>query len=118
MTVEHLLYALLHDEATATVVRKAGGNVDRMKARLDRLLERDLPKVPDGQAVSPTPSRGFQRVLQRAAFHVQSSGKERLEGHNVLIAMFAEPESSAVEAMKAEGQIGRASCRGSGWSAG
>jgi ATP-dependent Clp protease ATP-binding subunit ClpA len=103
MTVEHLLYALLHDEATATVVRKAGGNVDRMKARLDRLLERDLPKVPDGQTVSPTPSRGFQRVLQRAAFHVQSSGKDRLEGHNVLIAMFAEPESSAVEAMKAEG---------------
>ena len=103
MTVEHLLYALLHDDATATVVRKAGGNVDRIKARLDRLLERDLPKVPDGQPVSPTPSRGFQRVLQRAAFHVQSSGKERLEGHNVLIAMFAEPESSAVEAMKAEG---------------
>ncbi|MDQ2646899.1 MAG: AAA family ATPase, partial [Myxococcota bacterium] len=103
MTVEHLLYALLHDEATATVVRKAGGNVERIKARLDRLLERDLPKVPDGQPVSPTPSRGFQRVLQRAAFHVQSSGKDRLEGHNVLIAMFAEPESSAVEAMKAEG---------------
>nr|PZN28234.1 MAG: ATP-dependent Clp protease ATP-binding subunit ClpA [Pseudomonadota bacterium] len=103
MTVEHLLYALLHDEATATVVRKAGGNVERIKARLDRILERELPKVPEGQSVTPSPSRGFQRVLQRAAFHVQSSGKDRLEGHNVLIAMFAEPESPAVEAMKAEG---------------
>src|SRR5690606_763617 len=76
MTVEHLLYALLHDEATATVVRKAGGNVERIKARLDRILERELPKVPEGQSVTPSPSRGFQRVLQRAAFHVQSSGKD------------------------------------------
>ncbi len=103
MTVEHLLYALLHDDATATVVRKAGGNVERIKARLDRILERELPKVPEGQSVTPSPSRGFQRVLQRAAFHVQSSGKDRLEGHNVLIAMFAEPESPAIEALKAEG---------------
>ncbi|HET9954359.1 MAG TPA: ATP-dependent Clp protease ATP-binding subunit ClpA [Polyangiaceae bacterium] len=103
MTVEHLLFALLHDEATAKVAKKAGGNVDKLKARLDRILREDLPKVPDGQTITPSPSRGFQRVLQRAAFNVQSSGKERLEGHNVLIAIFAEPESPAVEAMKAEG---------------
>jgi ATP-dependent Clp protease ATP-binding subunit ClpA len=62
-----------------------------------------LPSVPEGRAASPEASRGFQRVLQRAAFHVQSSGKERLEGHNVLIAIFAEPESPAAEALKAEG---------------
>jgi ATP-dependent Clp protease ATP-binding subunit ClpA len=103
MTVEHLLYALLHDDTTAKVVRKAGANVDKLKARLDRVLRDELPQVPDGQTLTPTPSRGFQRVLQRAAFHVQSSGKERLEGHNVLIAIFAEPESPAAEAMKAEG---------------
>ena len=103
MTVEHLLYALLHDEVTAKVIRKSGGSVDKLKVRLDRILRDELPAVPEGQGISPTPSRGFQRVLQRAAFHVQSSGKERLEGHNVLIAIFAEPESPAAEAMKAEG---------------
>ncbi len=104
MTVEHLLYALLHDDATAKVVRKSGGSVDKLKARLDRILRDELPSVPDGRGViTPSPSRGFQRVLQRAAFHVQSSGKEQLEGHNVLIAIFAEPESPAAEALKAEG---------------
>ncbi|HYO96235.1 MAG TPA: Clp protease N-terminal domain-containing protein, partial [Polyangiaceae bacterium] len=103
MTVEHLLFALLHDEATAKVVKKSGGNLEKLKERLQRVLQDELPSVPDGQPVSPTPSRGFQRVLQRAAFHVQSSGKEKLEGHNVLIASFAEPESPAAEAMKAEG---------------
>ena len=103
MTVEHLLYALLHDDATSKVIKKSGGDVDKLKARLSRILSDELPRVPEGESLSPTPSRGFQRVLQRAAFHVQSSGKERLEGHNVLIAIFAEPESPAAEAMKAEG---------------
>jgi ATP-dependent Clp protease ATP-binding subunit ClpA len=103
MTVEHLLYALLHDETTAKVVRRAGGSVDKLKARLDRILRDELPSVPEGRNLTPSPSRGFQRVLQRAAFHVQSSGKEQLEGHNVLIAIFAEPESPAAEALKAEG---------------
>ncbi len=103
MTVEHLLYALLHDEETAKVVTKSGGSVEKLKARLDRILRDELPQVPDGQTLAPSASRGFQRVLQRAAFHVQSSGKERLEGSNVLIAIFAEPESPAAEALKAEG---------------
>ena len=104
MTVEHLLFALLHDDRTAKVVKKSGGNVEKLKARIDKILREELPAVPAGGGlVTPTPSRGFQRVLQRAAFHVQQSGKERLEGHNVLIAIFAEPESLAAEAMKAEG---------------
>jgi ATP-dependent Clp protease ATP-binding subunit ClpA len=87
ITVEHLLYALLHDDATARVVRGAGGNVDRLKKELDRLLESELNKVPGTEAVTPAPSRGFQRVLQRAAIHVQSSGKEELKGYNILVAI-------------------------------
>ncbi|HXK18043.1 MAG TPA: AAA family ATPase, partial [Polyangiaceae bacterium] len=103
ITVEHLLYALLHDDATARVVRGAGGNVDRLKKELDRLLESELNKVPGTEAVTPSPSRGFQRVLQRAAIHVQSSGKEELKGYNILVAIFAEVDSQAVEVLTAMG---------------
>jgi ATP-dependent Clp protease ATP-binding subunit ClpA len=103
ITVEHLLYALLHDDATARVLRGAGGNVDRIKKEIDRVLESELNKVPGGEAVTPAPSRGFQRVLQRAAIHVQSSGKEELKGYNVLIAIFAEVDSQAVEVLNALG---------------
>ncbi len=103
ITVEHLLYALLHDDATARVVRGAGGNVDRLKKELDRVLEADLSKVPGAEPVIPAPSRGFQRVLQRAAVHVQSSGKEELKGFNVLVAIFAEVDSQAVEILTALG---------------
>jgi ATP-dependent Clp protease ATP-binding subunit ClpA len=103
ITVEHLLYALLHDDATARVVRGAGGNVDRLKKEIDRVLDSDLKKVPGSEPVTPSPSRGFQRVLQRAAIHVQSSGKEELKGFNVLVAIFAEVDSQAVEVLTAMG---------------
>jgi ATP-dependent Clp protease ATP-binding subunit ClpA len=103
ITVEHLLYALLHDDATARVVRGAGGNVDKIKRELDRVLESELTKTPGTEPVTPAPSRGFQRVLQRAAIHVQSSGKEELKGYNVLIAIFAEVDSPAVETLTALG---------------
>jgi ATP-dependent Clp protease ATP-binding subunit ClpA len=99
MAVEHLLYALLHDEATANVIRKAGGRVEKLKKRLERILTDDFKPVSGTEPVQPTPTRGFQRVLQRAAIHVQSSGKDELKGHNVLIAIFAEADSPAVQAM-------------------
>jgi ATP-dependent Clp protease ATP-binding subunit ClpA len=99
MAVEHLLYALLHDEATASVVRKSGGKVEKLKKRLERILTEDFKPVSGTDPVQPTPTRGFQRVLQRAAIHVQSSGKDELKGHNVLIAIFAEADSPAVQAM-------------------
>src|SRR6185436_802922 len=97
MTVEHLLFALLHDESTSKVIKKSGGNVDQLKKRLEKFLDDEIPSVPEGRHVSPSPSRGFQRVLQRAAIHVESSGKEELKGQNVLVAIFAEVESPAVQ---------------------
>lgn len=103
MTVEHLLYALLHDEATATVIKKSGGDVEKIKQQLERILDEDFPGVPEGRHVAPAPSRGFQRVLQRAAIHVESSGKEELKGQNVLVAIFAEVDSPAVQVMSDNG---------------
>jgi ATP-dependent Clp protease ATP-binding subunit ClpA len=99
LAVEHLLYALLHDEETAKVARKSGGDVEKLKRLLDDVLDREFSKVPSRPQVQPTHTRGFERVLQRAALHVQSSGKDELKGQNVLIAIFAEADSYAVQAM-------------------
>ena len=98
-TVEHLLYALMHDQETARVVQKAGGDVERIKQALERIFEDEMQPVPGARSIVPSPSRGFQRVLQRAAYHVESSGKQELKGPNVLIAIFAEVDSPAVQAL-------------------
>jgi ATP-dependent Clp protease ATP-binding subunit ClpA len=103
MTVEHLLFALLHDESTARVVKKSGGNVERIKQQLARILDDEIPSVPDGRHTTPAPSRGFQRVLQRAAIHVETSGKQELTGHNVLVAIFAEVDSPAAQVLNDNG---------------
>jgi ATP-dependent Clp protease ATP-binding subunit ClpA len=103
LTVEHLLYALLHDDATSRIIGKSGGNVVKIKRELERVFDDDMTPVPGVGEVNPVPSRGFQRVLQRAAIHVESSGKEELRGFNVLIAIFAEVDSPAVHALGQSG---------------
>jgi ATP-dependent Clp protease ATP-binding subunit ClpA len=99
MAVEHLLYGLLHDEATAKVVKKSGGKVEKLKRSLERILNEEFKPVAGSDPVQPSPTRGFQRVLQRAVIHVQSSGKDEIKGQNVLVAIFAEADSPAVQAM-------------------
>ncbi|MCC6662262.1 MAG: ATP-dependent Clp protease ATP-binding subunit ClpA [Polyangiaceae bacterium] len=103
MTVEHLLYALLFDDGTAKVVTQSGGDVTAIKQALERVLDEDIAKLPEGTDSTPTPSRGFQRVLQRAAIHVESSGKEELRGQNLLVAIFAEVDSPAVAVLTEHG---------------
>ncbi|HEX9619483.1 MAG TPA: ATP-dependent Clp protease ATP-binding subunit ClpA [Polyangiaceae bacterium] len=103
MTVEHLLYALLHDEETASVLNKAGGRVAAVKRELERVFDEEMEKGPEDSEQLPGPSRGFQRVLQRAWLHAQSSGKEELKGSSVLIAIFSELDSFAVQALSKHG---------------
>jgi ATP-dependent Clp protease ATP-binding subunit ClpA len=103
LSVEHLLYALLHDEATAKIVKKSGGNVEALKKALEKSLNEEFSEVPNGLDVVPQPTRGFHRVLQRAAIHVESSGKEQLEGKNVLIAVFSELDSHAARILEEHG---------------
>ncbi len=102
-TVEHLLYALLHDDHTANVVRQSGGDVASLKQSLEQVFEQELRAVPGQGYVSSEPSRGFHRVLQRAAIHVESSGKEELKGHNLLIAIFSEPDTHAAQVLEEHG---------------
>ncbi|XXU70052.1 ATP-dependent Clp protease ATP-binding subunit ClpA [Sorangium sp. So ce1097] len=103
VTIEHLLYALLFDEETAEVLRHAGGDTPALKKKLERFLDDEIEALPEDSDTSPTLSLGFQRVVGRAAMHVQSSGKKELKGANVLIAMFAERDCPAVTILGEQG---------------
>jgi ATP-dependent Clp protease ATP-binding subunit ClpA len=104
VTVEHLLYALLFDEETAGIVRHAGGDPAALKKRLEKFLDDEVQAVPeDADAQFPSTSLGFNRAVQRAAMHVQSSGKKELRGSNVLVALFAERDCPAVTMLGEQG---------------
>jgi ATP-dependent Clp protease ATP-binding subunit ClpA len=103
VTVEHLLYALLFDDATSKVVYHAGGKVDELKKQLEKFLDEEVEALPEGEDTTPSATMGVQRVIRRAMAHVQSSEKEEVHGHNLLIAMFAEPDSFAVSALQGSG---------------
>ncbi len=96
MTVEHLLLALLDNPAANKVLRACGAEVDRLKEDLTNYLDESIPMLPIKDERETQPTLGFQRVLQRAVFHVQSSGKKEVTGANVLVAIFGERESQAV----------------------
>ncbi len=96
VTLEHLLYALLFDDQTALVVRHAGGDAAAIKKELEHYLAESVEKVPEDDFATPTASLGVQRAIRRAMSHVQSSGKDQVTGANVLVAIFAERDSPAV----------------------
>lgn len=101
MTVEHLLLSLLDNEVALDVLVKIGAEVDRLRKDLAEHIEATTPLIPAGDADRETqPTLGFQRVLQRAVFHVQSSGRKEVTGGNVLVAIFSEQESQAVFFLK------------------
>jgi ATP-dependent Clp protease ATP-binding subunit ClpA len=103
MTVEHLLLALLDNNIASSVLRSCGANVDRLRQDLQIFVDETTPLIPSGELHRETqPTLGFQRVLQRAVFHVQSAGKEEVTGANVLAAIFSEQESQAVYFLKQE----------------
>ncbi len=95
MTVEHLLLALLENRSAARVLRACGTNLNALHADLSKFLEENSPLLPDDDERETQPTLGFQRVLQRAVFHVQSSGKKEVTGANVIVAIFGERESHA-----------------------
>ncbi|MCS3902876.1 ATP-dependent Clp protease ATP-binding subunit ClpA [Methylohalomonas lacus] len=96
MTVEHLLLALLDNPSAARVLRACGANINALHNDLRNFIRENAPVLPEGDERDTQPTLGFQRVLQRAVFHVQSSGKKEVSGANVLVAIFGERESHAV----------------------
>jgi ATP-dependent Clp protease ATP-binding subunit ClpA len=103
VTVEHLLIALLENSASVEVLRACGANINRLRNNLLEFVDRTTPIIPPHIHDRDTqPTLGFQRVLQRAVFHVQSSGKTEVTGANVLAAIFSEQESQSVYLIRQE----------------
>ena len=96
MTVEHLLLALLDNPTAAKVLRACGADINELRKQLKDFIKDNAPLLPEDEDRDTQPTLGFQRVLQRAVFHVQSSGKKEVNGANVLVAIFGERESHAV----------------------
>ena len=95
-TLEHLLLALIGDEHAAKVMGACGVDLGELKTAVTTYLDSELDSLKTGGNTDPSPTSGFQRVVQRAILHVQSSGREEVTGANVLVALFSERESYAV----------------------
>jgi ATP-dependent Clp protease ATP-binding subunit ClpA len=105
VTVEHMLYGLLHDDLARHIIEKCGGNNLNIKDRLERFFETGMPVLKEGDD-EPAQTVAFNRVLQRAVSHVQSCGKKQVDTGDVLVSIFTEPDSHAVYFLGSEG-VGR-----------
>jgi len=96
MTVEHMLLSLLDNPTAARVLRACGADAERLRREISAFIDETTPLIPAHEERETQPTLGFQRVLQRAVFHVQSAGKKEVTGANVLVALFSEQDSQAV----------------------
>lgn len=96
MTVEHLLLALTENQSALGALRACGADLPRLTSELEKIIAETVPVLPHGDERDTQPTLGFQRVLQRAVYHVQSSGRKEVTGANVLVAIFGEKDSHAV----------------------
>ena len=96
MTVEHLLLALLENSSASAVLRACGADLDKLGADLRGIIAETVPQIDGDDERDTQPTLGFQRVLQRAVYHVQSSGRKEVTGANVLVAIFGEKDSHAL----------------------
>ncbi|MCC7330026.1 MAG: ATP-dependent Clp protease ATP-binding subunit ClpA [Gammaproteobacteria bacterium] len=96
MTVEHLLLAILDIPSVTEVLKGCGADLERLRRELEEFVDQSTPRLKGESDQDVQPTLGFQRVLQRAVFHVQSSGKKEVKGENVLVAIFGEKQSHAV----------------------
>jgi len=96
VTVEHMLYGLLHDELTSYIITECGGSTEDLKERLEKFFVMEIPKLSLTGRGEPAQTIAFNRVLQRAVAHVQSCGKQQVDSGDVLVSILSEEESHAV----------------------
>jgi ATP-dependent Clp protease ATP-binding subunit ClpA len=103
LTVEHLLYAVLHDELGIEIIVNCGGDVSRLKLKTEDFFGENVPKVAKGSDYYPQPTVAFRRVIQSALNHVRSAEKQEADAGDILSAIFFEKESHAVHLLESEG---------------
>jgi len=103
LTLEHLLLAMLDDPAGKDIIRKCGGDIEELRVELEDFLEENVEELPEGEESGPDQTLAFQRVLQRAAMHVQGAGRAQMTTGNLLVAMFRERDSHAVYLLEQQG---------------
>ena len=103
ITIEHLLLALLGNPSAVDILKACGANLESLRRDILNFIEDTSPILPEGEEQETQPTLGFQRVLQRAVFHVQSSDKKEVTGANVLVAIFSEKDSQAVFFLNQQG---------------
>ena len=103
ITVEHLLLAMLDNPSASEVLNACGAKIEKLRSDIAEHIEEHTPIVSGSEDVDTQPTLGFQRVIQRAMLHVQSSGKKEVTGANVLVAIFGEKDSHAVYFLHQQG---------------
>ncbi|HEX4416450.1 MAG TPA: ATP-dependent Clp protease ATP-binding subunit ClpA [Kofleriaceae bacterium] len=103
LTLEHLLLSILDDPSGVDIVVKCGGDVDKLRGDLERFLDEQVDELPEGEESGPDQTLAFQRVLQRAAMHVQAAGRQQMTTGNVIASMFRERDSHAVYLLEKQG---------------
>src|SRR5574343_282672 len=103
ISVEHLLLALLDNPSAAEVLKACAANLEELRRDLTTFIDEHTPKLDEGKEADTQPTLGFQRVIQRAILHIQSSGRKEVTGSSVLVAIFGEKSSHAVYYLQRQG---------------
>lgn len=103
LTVEHILFAVLHDDRGIEIISNCGGDVGRIKTQLELYFDSNVPKLPKDADINSKPTVAFQRVIQRALNHVQSAEKHEIDAGDIISSIFLEEESHACHLLEAEG---------------
>ena len=103
LTLEHVLYAVLHDEFGSEIIAACGGDVSELKLSIDTYLDESVPKTEEGTTLYPQPTVGFQKVFQRALLHSESASKEETDAGDILASLLLEEDSHAVYLLHSQG---------------
>ncbi|RJQ49855.1 MAG: ATP-dependent Clp protease ATP-binding subunit ClpA [Nitrospiraceae bacterium] len=103
LTVEHILYAVLHNDWGAEIISSCGGDIDKLKGSLEDLFRKIIPLLPENSDSYPQPTAAFRRVLQTAVDHVRSSDKKETDAGDILASIFLEKDSPATHLLESEG---------------
>ncbi|KJU87038.1 ATP-dependent Clp protease, ATP-binding subunit ClpA, partial [Candidatus Magnetobacterium bavaricum] len=103
LCIEHILFAILHDDKGIDIITKCGGSIANLKSSLNDFFGKKVPKLPKSKRDIPQPTVGFQRVLQRALWHLQSSGKDEVDSGDLLASIYMEEDCYAGYFLQKEG---------------